>query len=119
MTVPLGDMLPFAPAVAVIAYRMVPLSTVRVTVFSPAAKIPSATVLTLILKVPVRVTVSVVPESVPSPVPPFVPVTSVYVAVPALVSMPKYCDTSTVAPVYAILLSVPVMTTGVAALFLA
>ena len=97
---------------------MVPLSTVRVTVFSPAAKIPFATVLTLILKVPVWVTVSVVPESVPFPVPPFVPVTSVYVAAPALSSMLKYCDTSTVSPVYVILLSVPVMATGVAALFL-
>ena len=97
---------------------MVPLSTVRVTVFSPAAKIPFAAVLTLILKVPVWVTVSVVSESVPSPVPPFVPVTSVYVAAPALLSMLKYCDTSTVSPVYVILLSVPAMATGVAALFL-
>ena len=50
----------------------------------------------------------------PSPVPP----TSVYVAVPAFVSMLKYFDTSMVAPVYDILLSVPVMVTGVAALFL-
>ena len=97
---------------------MVPLSTVGGTVFSPAAKIPFAAVLTVILKVPVWVTVRVVSEGVPSPVPPFVPVTSVYVAAPALLSILKYCDTSTVAPVYTILLSVPVMSTVVAALFL-
>ena len=77
---------------------------------------PLTAVLTLILNVPVFVTARFEPLSVPSPVVPSV--TIEYVAAPAFLSMLKYLDTSIAEPVKLTVLSVPVIVTAVADLFL-